>query len=257
MSREHEAATLEKQWRDDPRWRGVERGYSAADVVRLRGSVPIEHTLARRGAERLWKTLETQPFVRTLGSVTGNQAVQMAKAGLQAIYLSGWQVAADANSAGQMYPDQSLYPRRQRARSAPCDQRRAGPGRPDPSRGGRRFDRLVPARGRRRGIRLRRGAERLRADEGHDRRGRGRRALRGSALLGEEVRPHGRQGAGADPGGGAEAGRGAPRGRRLRGAHPAHGPHRTRSARSCSPATSIPTTSPSSPASGRRRGSTR
>ena len=110
MSREHEAATLEKQWRDDPRWRGVERGYSAADVVRLRGSVPIEHTLARRGAERLWKTLETRPFVRTLGSLTGNQAVQMAKAGLQAIYLSGWQVAADANSAGQMYPDQSLYP---------------------------------------------------------------------------------------------------------------------------------------------------
>ena len=110
MNRQYEATTLEKQWRDDPRWRGVERGYSAADVVRLRGSVPIEHTLARRGAERLWKTLETQPFVRTLGSVTGNQAVQMAKAGLQAIYLSGWQVAADANSAGQMYPDQSLYP---------------------------------------------------------------------------------------------------------------------------------------------------
>ena len=110
MNRQHEATTLEKQWRDDPRWRGVERGYSAADVVRLRGSVPIEHTLARRGAERLWKTLETRPFVRTLGSLTGNQAVQMAKAGLQAIYLSGWQVAADANSAGQMYPDQSLYP---------------------------------------------------------------------------------------------------------------------------------------------------
>ena len=110
MNREREAAIIEKQWRDDPRWGGVERGYSAADVVRLRGSVPIEHTLARRGAERLWKTLETQPFVRTLGSLTGNQAVQMAKAGLQAIYLSGWQVAADANSAGQMYPDQSLYP---------------------------------------------------------------------------------------------------------------------------------------------------
>ena len=108
MNRTHETATLEKQWRDDPRWRGVERGYSATDVVRLRGSVRIEHTLARRGAERLWKTLETQPFVRTLGAVTGNQAVQMAKAGLQGIYLSGWQVAADAN--GQMYPDQSLYP---------------------------------------------------------------------------------------------------------------------------------------------------
>ena len=110
MSREQETATLEKQWREDPRWRGIERGYSAADVVRLRGSVAIEHTLARRGAERLWNALDTLPCVRTLGAVTGNQAVQMAKAGLQAIYLSGWQVAADANGAGQMYPDQSLYP---------------------------------------------------------------------------------------------------------------------------------------------------
>ena len=110
MNRQHEAATLERQWRDDPRWRGIERGYSAADVVRLRGSVAIEHTLARRGAERLWHALDTLPFVRTLGAVTGNQAVQIAKAGLQAIYLSGWQVAADANGAGQMYPDQSLYP---------------------------------------------------------------------------------------------------------------------------------------------------
>ena len=110
MSREQETATLEKQWREDPRWRGIERGYSAADVVRLRGSVAIEHTLARRGAERLWNALDTLPCVRTLGAVTGNQAVQIAKAGLQAIYLSGWQVAADANGAGQMYPDQSLYP---------------------------------------------------------------------------------------------------------------------------------------------------
>ena len=110
MNREQETAILEKQWQGDPRWRGIERGYSAADVVRLRGSVRIEHTLARRGAERLWNTLDTRPFVRTLGALTGNQAVQMAKAGLQAIYLSGWQVAADANGAGQMYPDQSLYP---------------------------------------------------------------------------------------------------------------------------------------------------
>ena len=110
MNRTHETATLEKQWRDDPRWRGVERGYSAADVVRLRGSVRVEHTLARRGAERLWNALDTLPYVHSLGALTGNQAVQMAKAGLQAIYLSGWQVAADANGAGQMYPDQSLYP---------------------------------------------------------------------------------------------------------------------------------------------------
>ena len=110
MNREREAANLERQWREDPRWRGIERGYSAADVVRLRGSVAIEHTLARRGAERLWNALDTLPCVRSLGAVTGNQAVQMARAGLQAIYLSGWQVAADANGAGQMYPDQSLYP---------------------------------------------------------------------------------------------------------------------------------------------------
>ena len=115
MRQQHEPAILEKQWRDDPRWHGIERGYSAADVVRLRGSVAIEYTLARRGAERLWKTLDTQPCVRALGAVTGNQAVQMAKAGLHSIYLSGWQVAADANNAGQMYPDQSLYP----ANSAP------------------------------------------------------------------------------------------------------------------------------------------
>ena len=115
MNQPNETAILENQWQADPRWRGVERGYRAADVVRLRGSVPIEHTLARRGAERLWKALESQPCVRALGAVTGNQAVQMAKAGLQSIYLSGWQVAADANNAGQMYPDQSLYP----ANSAP------------------------------------------------------------------------------------------------------------------------------------------
>ena len=110
MDREQQIATLEAQWREDPRWLGIERGYSAADVVRLRGSVRIEHTLARRGAERLWKELDAGACVRSLGAVTGNQAVQMAKAGLQSIYLSGWQVAADANNAGQMYPDQSLYP---------------------------------------------------------------------------------------------------------------------------------------------------
>ena len=115
MNQSQETAILDRQWQDDPRWRGVERGYRAADVVRLRGSVPIEYTLARRGAERLWKALESQPCVRALGAVTGNQAVQMAKAGFQSIYLSGWQVAADANNAGQMYPDQSLYP----ANSAP------------------------------------------------------------------------------------------------------------------------------------------
>ena len=101
---------MEKQWRTEPRWSGVERTYTASDVVKLRGSVPVEHTLARLGADRLWSLLHTEPYVAALGALTGNQAVQQVRAGLKAIYLSGWQVAADANSAGQMYPDQSLYP---------------------------------------------------------------------------------------------------------------------------------------------------
>jgi isocitrate lyase len=104
------AATLEQEWATDPRWAGVERSYSAEDVVRLRGSVQEEHTLARLGAERLWAMLHEPGYVAALGALTGNQAVQQVKAGLRAIYLSGWQVAADANLAGQTYPDQSLYP---------------------------------------------------------------------------------------------------------------------------------------------------
>ncbi|MFM9973110.1 MAG: isocitrate lyase, partial [Beijerinckiaceae bacterium] len=92
------------------RFKGIKRDYTAADVEKLRGSVKIEYTLARLGANRLWKLLHERPFVRTLGALTGNQAMQQVKAGLEAIYLSGWQVAADANNAGQMYPDQSLYP---------------------------------------------------------------------------------------------------------------------------------------------------
>jgi isocitrate lyase len=110
MNYDLEAARLRKDWAESPRWKGVERGYTAEDVVRLRGSLPIEHTLARRGAEKLWKLLQEEPFVNTLGALTGNQALQQVKAGLKAIYLSGWQVAADANVAGEMYPDQSLYP---------------------------------------------------------------------------------------------------------------------------------------------------
>ncbi len=110
MSFENEVKKLEQDWATNPRWKDVERGYSAAEVVNLRGSLHIEHTLARRGAEKLWELLHTEPFVNALGALTGNQAVQQAKAGLKAIYLSGWQVAADANSAGTMYPDQSLYP---------------------------------------------------------------------------------------------------------------------------------------------------
>ncbi|HYF60668.1 MAG TPA: isocitrate lyase [Burkholderiaceae bacterium] len=109
-SRELEAQKLQKEWADNPRWRGIKRGYTADDVVRLRGSVPIEHTLAKRGSEKLWKLLNEEPFVNSLGALTGNQAMQQVKAGLKAIYLSGWQVAGDANLAGEMYPDQSLYP---------------------------------------------------------------------------------------------------------------------------------------------------
>ncbi len=104
------AEQLKKDWQSNPRWAGITRGYSAEDVVRLRGTVAIEHSLARLGAEKLWKYLGEKPFVNALGALTGNQAMQQVKAGLNAIYLSGWQVAADANLAGQMYPDQSLYP---------------------------------------------------------------------------------------------------------------------------------------------------
>ncbi|MGH7741569.1 MAG: isocitrate lyase [Candidatus Eiseniibacteriota bacterium] len=103
------AAEIEQSWKTDPRWKGITRHYSAADVVRLSGRVRIEHTLARRGAERLWRELPHGPL-RALGALTGNQAVQQVAAGLPAIYCSGWQVAGDANTAGQMYPDQSLYP---------------------------------------------------------------------------------------------------------------------------------------------------
>ncbi len=104
------ADDIANDWAVSPRWGGISRTYSAEDVVRLRGTIQEEHTLARRGARRLWQLLETEDYVAALGALTGNQAVQMVKAGLQAIYLSGWQVAADANLAGHTYPDQSLYP---------------------------------------------------------------------------------------------------------------------------------------------------
>src|SRR5262245_33770625 len=104
------AKDLEALWNTDPRWTGIERTYSSEDVVRLSGSLPIHHTLAERGADRLWDLLHTEDFVAALGALTGNQAIQQVKAGLKAIYLSGWQVAADANLSGHMYPDQSLYP---------------------------------------------------------------------------------------------------------------------------------------------------
>src|SRR5690625_5241985 len=104
------AETMKKVWDQDMRWVGVERPYSAEDVIRLRGSIDIEYTLADRGARKLWELINQDDYVNALGALTGNQAVQQVKAGLKPIYLSGWKVAADANLAGQMYPDQSLYP---------------------------------------------------------------------------------------------------------------------------------------------------
>jgi isocitrate lyase len=108
--REQEIARLDKRWANDARWKGVKRPYTAKDVLRLRGSVKIEYTLARLGAEKLWELLQTEPYVHSLGALTGAQAVQMVQAGLKAIYVSGWQVAGDMNSSLHTYPDQSLYP---------------------------------------------------------------------------------------------------------------------------------------------------
>jgi len=99
-----------EDWKTNPRWQGIERTYSPHDVERLAGSLRIEHTLARHGAERLWELLQTEDYVAALGAMTGNQAIQMVQAGLKALYISGWQVAGDANEAGEVYPDQSLYP---------------------------------------------------------------------------------------------------------------------------------------------------
>ncbi len=104
------AAALQKDWETNPRWEGITRPYSAEDVIRLRGSIDIDYTLADRGSRKLWDLVNNEDYVNSLGALTGNQAVQQVKAGLKAIYLSGWQVAADANQAGEMYPDQSLYP---------------------------------------------------------------------------------------------------------------------------------------------------
>lgn len=108
--RKAEIAALQKDWDTNPRWKGITRGYTAEDVIRLRGSLKIEHTLAKHGAERLWDLVNNEAYVNCLGALTGGQAIQQVKAGVQAIYLSGWQVAADGNSYAAMYPDQSLYP---------------------------------------------------------------------------------------------------------------------------------------------------
>src|SRR5215210_5402463 len=108
--RRFETKALERDWESNKRWDGIVRDYTAEDVLRLRGSIDIKYTLAELGAERLWELLQSEPYVSALGALTGNQAIQQVRAGLKAIYLSGWQVAADANLAGHMYPDQSLYP---------------------------------------------------------------------------------------------------------------------------------------------------
>ncbi len=191
-------AELERQWQRDARWAGVQRSYSAADVIRLRGSVRVEYSLARQGAERLWELLRHEDYVNALGAMTGGQAVEMVKAGLQAIYLSGWQVAADANLSEQVYPDQSLYA----VNSVPAVVRRinnalrradqiewaesGGPQRGSPS--------LDGSHRRRRRSRLRWRPQRVRAHEEHDRSRRRRRPLGGPVVLREEVWPHGRQG---------------------------------------------------------------
>ena len=110
MTRPEQIRKLESNWADSPRWQGIERNYAAADVVRLRGTVQVEHTLARLGSEKLWRLINREEPLCALGALTGNQAIQEVQAGLKAIYCSGWQVAGDGNSAGEMYPDQSLYP---------------------------------------------------------------------------------------------------------------------------------------------------
>lgn len=109
-SRAQQILDLKKAWSQDPRWQGIKRNYTAEDVVRLRPSIKIEHTLAKVGAQRFWQSLNQEDYIVALGALNGSQAVQMVRAGLKSIYLSGWQVAADANLSRQTYPDQSLYP---------------------------------------------------------------------------------------------------------------------------------------------------
>ena len=109
-TKEQRAQALKKDWAENLRWKGVVRPYSAEEVVRISGSVHVEHSIARQGSEKLWNLLHSEAWVGALGAMTGNQAIQEVTAGMKAIYLSGWQVAADANVAGEMYPDQSLYP---------------------------------------------------------------------------------------------------------------------------------------------------
>ena len=172
-----EIGALRVRWEHEARWQGIERSYTPQDVLSLRGSLKIEHPVARAGAERLWSLLHSEPVVRTFGALTGAQAVQMVKAGLKAVYLSGWQVAADANQAAQTYPDQSLYP----SNSVPQVVKRINNAliRADQiaNLSGPPGHALVCADRRRRRGRVRRADPQLRVDEGDDRGGRGRRPL--------------------------------------------------------------------------------
>ena len=194
----------------------------------LRGSLPIRHTLAEHGAAPALAAPRARRTSSTASArVTGNQAMQMVRAGLKAIYLSGWQVAADANTAGAMYPDQSLYPGEFRSRAGAQDQPHTAARRPDRDDGRAALGRdLVRADRRRRGGRLRRAAQRVRDHEGLHRGGRRRRALRGPARLGEEVRPHGRQSADPDRRAHPQPRRRAPRRRRDGRPDARHRPHR-------------------------------
>ena len=235
----------------------MKRGYTAEDVVRLRGSLRIEHTLAKRGAEKLWKLTQERPFVNSLGALTGNQAMQQVKAGVPAIYLSGWQVAADANDSLADVPRPVALRGVIRADGGEAHQQRTDARRPDPDHG-RQGETWT---GLRRSSPTRKSGfggvlnayELMKLD---DRGRRRRRALRGPARLGEEMRPHGRQGAGADAGSGAEAGRRAARGRRHWACRRCCSRAPTPRPRTSSPPTSTRTTSHSSPASAPPRAST-
>jgi hypothetical protein len=190
-----EAGQMERRWAHDPRWAGVVRPYAAEQVIRLRGSFRQEHTLARRGAGRLWDLLHSEDHVAALGCLTGGQAVECVKAGLQAIYLSGWQVAADTDLAGHTYPDPVAVSGQLGARRGPQDQQCVATGGPDRVVDRRGRPRVAGADRRRRRGGVRRTPERLRADGLDDRSGCRGRALGGPARIREEVRSPGRQGA--------------------------------------------------------------
>ena len=222
------AEDLRRSWRESPRWRGVQRGYDAADVVRLRGTIPVEHSIARLTAEKLWRYLNEKPFVNALGALTGNQAMQQVKAGLDAIYLSGWQVAGDANLSGEMYPDQSLYP----ADSVPAVVRRINNTlrRADEihhAEGNDSIDWLKPivadAEAGFGGVLNAFELMKQMIDAGaagvH---------FEDQLTFREEVRSHGRQGTGADAGCDQQARRRAAGGRRVQRSHGAGGAHRRR-----------------------------